>query len=407
MTQAVELPIASARNTENRLIGGVCFGHFVSHFYIMLMAPLFVFIRADYDVSYTELGLALTAFNVVSTVFQTPMGFLVDRMSARLLLIAGLVTGAIAVAIAGLVHSFWLFVAMFGLLGLANTVYHPAGYALLSHHVAAARAGRVFSFHTFAGMAGNAVTPPALLFLYAAVGWRGAYLAAATLGLLAALALVWVGEPENPAHAPAPRKGDAAGPPLDGWRLLMSPAIITNLVFFILLSFCGGGLNNYLVVGLGALHGTEFAVANTALTSQLTMSAVGVLVGGILAGYTTRHGLVAAGGLMMTASVCVLVGLIDFNALALVLMMATAGFCAGMTMPSRDLIVRAVTPPGAYGRVFGFVSTGFNIAGIVSPTIFGQFLDHGHPRGMFFFMAACALLAIGTVLVSTTRTRTT
>ena len=127
------------------------------------------------------------------------------------------------------------------------------------------------------------------------------------------------------------------------------------------------------MVGLGALHGTPLDVANTALTSQLTMSAVGVLVGGMLASYTTRHGLVAACGLMMTATACMLVGLIDFPAFALVLMMATAGFCSGMTMPSRDLIVRAVTPPGAYGRVFGFVSTGFNIAGIVSPTIFGQF----------------------------------
>jgi FSR family fosmidomycin resistance protein-like MFS transporter len=404
VTEAVELPLRADRSAENRLISGVCFGHFVSHYYIMLLAPLFVFIRADYDVSYTELGLALTASNVVSTLVQTPMGFLVDRMSARLLLIGGLVMGACAIAVAGLVNSFWVFVAMFGVLGLANTVYHPADYALLSQHVASARAGRVFSFHTFAGMAGNAVTPPTLLFLYSTVGWRGAFLAAAVLGLLAAIVLVWVGEPEAPEHFSS-TKSAAAGEQPDGWRLLLSPAIVTNLIFFILLSFCGGGLNNYLVVGLGALHGTPLAVANTALTSQLTMSAVGVLVGGILATYTTRHGAVAAGGLAMTASVCMLVGLVDFNALALVLMMATAGFCAGMAMPSRDLIVRAVTPPGAYGRVFGFVSTGFNIAGIVSPTIFGQFLDHGHPRGMFFFMAGCALLAIGTVVVSTTRRR--
>jgi MFS transporter, FSR family, fosmidomycin resistance protein len=406
VTEVVELPLPLARSAENRLIGGVCFGHFVSHFYIMLLAPLFIFVRADYDVSYTELGLALTAFNVTSTVLQPPMGFMVDRMSARLLLIGGLVTGAGALAVAGLIDSFWVFVAMFGVVGLANTVYHPADYALLSQHIAPERAARVFSFHTFAGMLGNAATPPALLFLHSLVGWRGAFLAAAVLGLLAAAVLVWVGEPGAPAGtAAARRKTQAASGALDGWRLLLAPAILTNLVFFILLSFCGGGLNNYLVVGLGALHGTPLATASTALTGQLAMSAVGVLIGGVLATYTTRHGLVAACGLMMTATVCVLVGLVDFNAIALVLMMATAGFCSGMTMPSRDLIVRSVTPPGAYGRVFGFVSTGFNIAGIVSPTIFGQFLDHDYPRGMFFFMAACALLAIGTVVISTTRKR--
>jgi sugar phosphate permease len=135
------------------------------------------------------------------------------------------------------------------------------------------------------------------------------------------------------------------------------------------------------------------------------MSAVGVLAGGVLTGWTSRHGLVASGGLMVTAIVCTLVGLVDFNAVALVLLMSSAGFFSGLTMPSRDMIVRAVTPPGAYGRVFGFVSTGFNIAGIVSPLIFGQLLDHGRVREIFFFMAACALLSIATVFVSTTRKR--
>jgi len=160
------------------------------------------------------------------------------------------------------------------------------------------------------------------------------------------------------------------------------------------------------VASLGALYDTPAAVANSALTALLVMSAAGVLVGGILTGMTSRHGFIASGGLIATAVACLLVGLIDFNALALVLLMAVAGFCSGLTMPSRDMIVRAVTPPGAYGRVFGFVSSGFNIAGIVAPIIFGQLLDHGYVREMFFFMAACALLAILTVAISTTRKQT-
>src|SRR5262245_44428261 len=360
VTQAIELPLPSARATENRLVGGVCFAHFVSHIYIMLLAPVFIFVREDYGVSYTELGLALTAFNVTSTVFQTPTGFLVDRVSARMVLIAGLLLGSFAVAAAGLVHSFWAFVVMFGILGLGNTAYHPADYSLLSRHVAPERVGRVFSFHTFAGMAGNAASPAVLVFVQSIAGWRAGFVAAAALGLIAALVLALQGEPEVPAGPESPMKSpasvtkDKARAAPEGWRLLMLAPILTNLVFFILLSFCGGGLNNYLVVSLGALHGTPVAVANTALTTQLTMSAVGVLVGGMLTGYVSRPGLIAAGGLVVTAFVCVLVGLVDFGAFALILLMAAAGFFAGITMPSRDLIVRAATPPGAYGRVFGF-----------------------------------------------------
>lgn len=406
MTQVAELPLPSTpRSAETRLVYTICFAHFVSHYYILLLAPLFIFIREDFGVSYTELGLALTVFNVVSTVGQTPVGFLVDRWNARYMLVAGLLVGAAAFAIAGLVNSFWVFVAMFAVAGLGNTVYHPADYALLGRHVPTERAGRVFSYHTFAGMLGNAAAPATLVYLYAIMGWRGAFLCAAALGVVAAIVVFLTEEPAVPVKAAARKKDEPAEPTADGWKLLLSAPILANLVFFILLSMSGGGLYNYLVATLGALHGTPATVANTALTGLLAMSAVGVLVGGQLTGFTSRHGLITAFGLTCTATVCVLVGLIDFPAMILIALMSTVGFCAGLTMPSRDMIVRAVTPRSAYGRVFGFVTTGFHLAGIVSPIIFGQMLDRGHPREIFFFMAFCALLSIATVTYTTTRKR--
>jgi len=403
MTQAVELPLPSApQSAETRLVYSVCFAHFVSHYFMLLLAPLFIFIREDFGVTYTELGLALTVFNVVSTVLQTPVGFLVDRWNARLMLVAGLLIGAIALAVAGLVNSFWVFVAMFALLGLGNTVYHPADYALLGRHVPAERTGRVFSYHTFAGMLGNAAAPATLVYLYAVMGWRGAFLCAAALGAIAALIVFLTSEPAEPVK-PAKKKDEPADASPDGWKLLLSAPILANLVFFILLSMSGGGLYNFLVAALGALHGTPATVANTALTGLLTMSAIGVLVGGQLTGFTSRYGLITACGLLCTATVCVLVGLVDFPALALIALMSTVGFCSGLTMPSRDMIVRSVTPRSAYGRVFGFVTSGFHLAGIVSPIIFGQMLDRGYPREIFFFMAFCALLSIATVTYSSTR----
>ncbi|HTQ84208.1 MAG TPA: MFS transporter [Pseudolabrys sp.] len=390
MTEATER-LAASRPGYARVVGVVSAAHFVSHYYILLLPPLLPFVRADYGVSYTQLGLALAAFNVVSAVLQTPAGFLADWLGARILLIAGLLFGAAAFMIAGLVDSFWLLVAMFALAGVGNTAYHPADYALLSHHVPSARIGRAFSIHTFAGMLGSAIAPGSLLLMQNIWGWRGAFIGAGTLGFaVAALLLVMSDDRDKPA-APAPKAE------IVGWRLLLSPPILLNLGFFVLLAIMSGGMYNYSVVALGALEGTPLAVANGALSAHLLLSAIGVLIGGVVAMRVARHDLVATFGLAAIAALVVLIAYGDLGSWPLVLVMAVAGFFFGVIMPSRDMIVREITPPGSFGKVFGFVTTGFNLGGIVAPLVFGAIMDEGNPRLVFLSVAACSLAAIATV----------
>ena len=158
-----------------------------------------------------------------------------------------------------------------------------------------------------------------------------------------------------------------------------------------------GGMYNYSVVALGALYATPVTIANAALSGNLLLSAIGVLIGGVLVGRTTRHGTVATLGLAGIALFTALIAQVDLGTLALIAAMSAAGFFSGVIMPSRDMIVRAVTPPGSFGKVFGFVTTGFNIGGIVSPLIFGAIMDHGSPRLVFLLVAAFSLIAVVTV----------
>lgn len=400
MTQAAT---ASSRSfSEIRMVAPICAAHFVSHYYMIMLAPLFAFVRADYGISYTGLAFALTAFNVVSAALQTPVGFLVDRIGARIVLISGIALGAAAFAAAGLVHSFAVFVAMYAVAGLGNTAYHPADYSLLSR-TPPGRIGQVFSFHTFSGILGGAVAPVTLLAMQSHFGWRGAYVGAALLGLAVLIALLIqqsaasdrIPEQRRPA-APADDAGAArTGDP--GLKLLLSAPILLNLFYFILTSVMGG-LNSFLVVALAALYGTPDTLANGALTALLLMSALGVLAGGALAVRTRRHATVAALGLACAGVSTALVGIAGGNAFALMLLTSVSGFSVGITSPSRDMLVRAVTPPGAFGKVFGFVSSGFNIGAMIAPTVYGMLMDHGAPRGLFLFSAACSILCIGTVI---------
>ncbi len=398
MTEAAEaLPVSAIRPAESRLIAGVCAAHMMSHYYMLMLAPLLAFIRDDFGVSYTQIALALTAFNVVSGTLQTPVGFLVDRVGARPVLLAGLFLSSAGFAIAGIANSFWIFVAMYGVAGLGNTVYHPADYSLLSRHTPSAKIGQVFSFHTFAGMVGSAIAPATLLYMQSQFGWRGAYIGSAIFGLLVLIALVIQPEPVAEPESKTAVRRQAGAAADTGWRFLLSPPILLNLAFFIMITLMGSGLNTYLIVALGALHATPPAIANMALTSLLALSAAGTLAGGILAGRTSRHALVAASGLTLCGIVTALVGFFDFGPVLLIVIMGFSGFCAGITYPSRDMLVRAVTPPGAFGRVFGFVSTGFNIGASIAPVMYGMLMDRNEPRAIFFVSAAISLLCVTTV----------
>jgi MFS transporter, FSR family, fosmidomycin resistance protein len=181
MTRAVS--VRTIRPAESRLIAAVCAAHMMSHYYMLLLAPLFVFVRADFKVGYTELALALTV------------------------LIVGLAISSLAYAIAGIVASYWVFIAMYGLGGLGNTVFHPSDYSLLSHHAPKDRLSQVFAFHTFAGMVGSGIAPVTLLFMQSYFGWRGAYVGAATLGFIVLFALISQPEPKDVIPtAPKPRQ---------------------------------------------------------------------------------------------------------------------------------------------------------------------------------------------------------
>ena len=401
MSQATDV-LGSARAPYIRVVGAVSAAHFVSHYYQLVLAPLLPFVRDEYHVTYTQIGLVLATFNIVTAALQTPAGFLVDRLGARALLVAGLAIGATAFVIAGLIDSFAIMVVMFAIAGVGNTVYHPADYAMLSRHISSKQIGQAFSVHTFAGMMGSAVAPASLLVMERMWGWRGAFIGAGILGFIVAAVLLSFRDPPVVTSGVTAAQAKASASPV-GWRLLLSAPILLNLLFFVLLALISGGLYNYSVAALVALHGTPLTIANAALSANLLLSAIGVLFGGFLVGRTVRHGAIATIGLMAMAIAIALVGWIDLGSFALIAAMAIGGFFSGIIMPSRDMIVRQITPPGSFGKVFGFVTTGFNIGGIASALIFGAVMDHGSPRLVFLAIAAFSLVSIATVVTGPAR----
>jgi FSR family fosmidomycin resistance protein-like MFS transporter len=390
MTTATVSPREDTR-AEYRTLGLVSVAHAISHLYWLAFVPILPDLKALLGVSYSDLAIAITTANIVSALTQAPTGFLCDRLGARSLLAAGLALGGLAFIAIGLWPSYPMLIAGAVVIGLANAVYHPADYSILAAEMGPSRIGRAFSIHAFTGYLGFAVTPPIMLAVTRYGGVQSALIVCGLMGPLAAMLFLPGGVGERAVARKRPANADQ-GP---GALALLTPAVILLTIMYTMLNLGTGVLQTYLIVSVVELFHMPRAIADWSLTLFMGAMVAGVLAGGFLADRASRQSLVTSGGFGLAAIVVALLGTFDFaDPLALALI-ALAGFLSGLIVPSRDMLTRAASPPGAIGRVFGIVTTGFNFGGILAPIIGAWFIDHHAPAWIFYSSAIFMAITIG------------
>ncbi|MFT5449640.1 MAG: FSR family fosmidomycin resistance protein-like MFS transporter [Gammaproteobacteria bacterium] len=379
------------------MIALVGFAHMLSHFYQVALAPLFPLLKAEFNVSYTALGLVLSVLYGVSGMSQAFVGILVDRHGADRLMLAGLATMASAVFLMGLSPNYWLLLPLAAAVGLGNSVFHPADLSILSTKVSAQRLGRAFAVHGFGGNCGYFLSPVIIFYgVTSFAGWRAGLMVAGGIGLLAFLV---ISRYRDVLRMPSGRvqQGEVI-PAATFYRgLLTNPSLVAAFIYFFLIAVGLVGVQSFSAPALVELYGASLQVAAGGLTVYLGGSALGVLVGGELADRYPRHALIAGTGLAMAGALVGSLALLTLPMTVIIGLLGLAGFFSGVTGPSRDILVRAATPQGASGKVFGFVYSGLDLGAACAPVLFGALLDGGQQRGVFAAIAIMFLLAIVSV----------
>lgn len=410
-TQATTLDGQLAPSSRDwQVIGVIGIAHASSHFFQLILPTLYISLGQEFGYDFLTLGGLVTAFYLVSCLGQASSGFLVDRIGALPVLKVGLGCFVVAALLIGTANGYamLLMAALIG--GVGNAVFHPVDYSIINHRVSPARLGHAFSTHGLTGNLGWALTPVFITTLTIYFNWRVAVLSAAAL-IAAVLVLVLLNRDALAGKKVARGAAGAKETPKESiWTtlstLLSKPALWGAFLFFAFATAAMAVVQNYTIPMLHNTYGIDKVLAGSALSGYMLASAAGMLVGGFIASSTPRSELIVFVSLIVSGTMLLVLGA-GWVAPALALfVVGAAGFCSGIASPSRDMLIRRVTPKGSTGAVYGLVYSGMDVGSSIAPVGFGLLLDAGLSQAPWYGAAIGYWTAAGlAVYVASTVTR--
>jgi FSR family fosmidomycin resistance protein-like MFS transporter len=375
-------PASAPLQQDASVIGLVGAAHLISHFSQLLLAPLFPWLKTEFNVSYTELGFLMTVFFVVSCAVQAASGFVVDKFGPRPVLFAGLALIGVSAFGYALSTSYWMLAAFAVVGGAGNGVFHPVDYTLLNRKVSPLRLGHAYSVHGITGSLGWALAPAMLVPLTLAYSWRVALMAAGTLAFLV-LAVMLVNGSKLLLPKAQPLYANAASAGSEGaLDFLKIPAVWMCFAFFFWYAAVLSVIQTFAPDAARQLHGVPLPLVAMCLTIYMLGSAGGMVLGGFLASDAARCERIVGLGFSLAAALALLLAVGHLAAWMVPVLFGLMGFASGMAGPSRDLLVKRSTPDNASGRVYGVVYAGLDIGQAVAPLLFGVLMDQGQYRSV-------------------------
>jgi FSR family fosmidomycin resistance protein-like MFS transporter len=378
-------------------IGLVSVAHGLSHFCQLIVPPLFPWIAPAFGLSYTELGLLMTVFFVVSCVGQALAGFVVDHYGARRVLYAGM--ACLALAALGLASSpnYATMMAFMALAGIGNCVFHPVDFSILNGRVSQPRLGHAYAAHGISGNLGWAFAPVFVVGIAQLSSWRIALAAVGVLVALVLLALVWWRE----ALDPNPRSLDGVAAvrttPAGNdspFAFLRLPAVWFCFLFFLTFAVALSGVQTFGPAAAAQLHGVSASDIALCLSAYMFAAAAAMVLGGHLVRDPRRSARIVALGFGLAALFALAIGVGDWPGWMVPVLFALMGLGAGVAGPSRDLLVKQATPAGATGRVYGVVYSGLDVGQAIAPALLGVLMDGGRYAAVWGVIALAQALLI-------------
>src|SRR6266850_5393910 len=347
-------------------------------------------IAAEYHLSHIQLGWIFSAFLVGYALFQTPGGWLADRLGPRRVLTAGVLWWGIFTALTAVVSTkiafaVLLFAAVRFLLGAGEAIIYPASNQFVSRWIPSAERG-IANGLIFAGVGvGAGVTPTLITYVMVHYGWRWSFWMSAIIGLLAG-AIWYVAARDTPeehvlvsapelAHIQAGRTTKSTRDSQIPWSTIFRSKDVRAVT---LSYFCFGYVAwiffSWFFIYLAKVRGLDLKISAFYTTLPfLAMAACSPLGGAISDKLTRLYGKrtgrcgIAVFGLLLTAVFLTFGSQVDSARLASVVLAGGAG--ALYLSQSSFWSVTADIASGSSGSVSGFMNMGNQFGGALTASL--------------------------------------
>ena len=379
-------------NRKNTDIGLLALLHGVQHVYLYALPPLYLLLKADFNVSTFQIGL-LGAVSGVISILQGPAGYLVERYGGKRLAVLSMLLCSIAVFLYSLAPFFNFLLIVAAVFALSQVVFHPATYAMVTQRASTSNKARYIAYHQVGGFIGSAIGTVAIAALASMLGWRGALQVIPFFGLVV-IFLFWAFVKEEPHNIQEPIPASSNPVPSMNTKFRFTLPLLILVFSISILSL--GNVQNFVPLFLTDAYGENVVWAGVLTGVMLAVGSATSLLGGVLSDKydKTMIMMVANLGLAFTMA---LLALGRFTSAFLLVILILYGVARYLPVPAQHALSSFTAKEHPQG--IGFSYTGIAIGQVFSAPLIGYLIDYLGVRSAFLVCSVFPLISIIILLV--------
>lgn len=366
--------------------------HSLQHVYTAALPPLYLLLRAEFNVSTFQIGLLGSVSGVIS-ILQGPAGYLVERVGSKRLALLSMLGCSTAVFLYSLAPAFEFLLIIVAIFALSQVVFHPATYAMVVQRASATHRAKYISYHQVGGFVGSALGTAVIAALAATQGWRTTLQIIPVVGL-SIIFLFWKFVKDGTHITRQSTSTSTHLKPSANAEFRFTLPLLVLILSISILSL--GNLQQYIPLFLTEAYGETVVWAGIFTGVMHAVGSATSILGGAMSDKYDKT-LIMISAHLGIAITTILLAVGQFASAVLLLILVLYGVARYFPVPAQHALSSVTAAEHPQG--IGFSYTGIALGQVFSAPLIGYLIDTLGARTAFLVCSVFPLISITILLV--------